>query len=137
MSPNVLISIGQLTHQSKTRLEIWSSGFKVKSIPRLDNDDAMKQGAEFMGEFFIFSVAGILVVWEYDKSKKKEKVKEEELNMKIGKIGGDVENRIKTLEGKILKLEETIVNMNNNQQDVNSNRISDIEQKLKRRSWLW
>lgn len=97
----------------------------------------MKQGAEFMGEFFIFSVAGILVVWEYDKSKKKEKVKEEDLNMKIGKIGGDVENRIKTLEGKILKLEETIVNMNNNQQDVNSNRISDIEQKLKRRSWLW
>jgi hypothetical protein len=64
---NILISVGQTTHALTTRMTILSAGYKVRSIQALEKEAALKQGAELIGEGFIFSVAGALVVWEYDK----------------------------------------------------------------------
>jgi uncharacterized Rmd1/YagE family protein len=134
----VLITIGQTTHNITTRMQIWSAGFKVKSIPELEKEVAMKQGSEFIGEFFIFSVAGSLVVWEYDKSKKKEVKKEEDMNRKIVDIKDGIEKRVDCLQVKIEKLEETIAMINNNIKHQNLGIQHDNGAVFKRRrGWLW
>ena len=64
---NILINVGQTTHALTTRMTILSAGYKVRSIQSLDKEAALAQGAELIGEAFLFSVAGALVIWEYDK----------------------------------------------------------------------
>ena len=64
----MLISIGQTSHSVTSRMQIWSAGYRVRSIKPLEEDKALKDGAEFVGESFIFLVSGTLVVWEYNRS---------------------------------------------------------------------
>ena len=67
LGKQILTSVGQTTHSVTTRMTIMSAGYKVRSIQPLDQEAALKQGADLIGEAFLFSVAGALVVWEYDK----------------------------------------------------------------------
>mmetsp|Transcript_6577 Transcript_6577/g.9612 ORF Transcript_6577/g.9612 Transcript_6577/m.9612 type:complete len:165 (+) Transcript_6577:84-578(+) len=76
LTQNILISVGQTSHVITTRMTIWSAGYKVRSIQALDNEKALSQGADFIGEAFIFGVGGGIVIWEYNKSKEKENKKE-------------------------------------------------------------
>lgn len=76
LTQNILISVGQASHVITTRMTIWSAGYKVRSIQALDNEKALSQGADFIGEAFIFGVGGGIVIWEYNKSKEKENKKE-------------------------------------------------------------
>jgi hypothetical protein len=73
----VLIGIGQASHQVSSRMTIWSAGYKVREIKPLEDENAMKTGAEFIGEFFILLVSGTTVVLEYNRSKAKDLEKEE------------------------------------------------------------
>lgn len=49
----------------------------MREIKPLEEESAMKTGAEFIGEFFILVVSGTTVVLEYNRSKAKDKEKEE------------------------------------------------------------
>jgi len=73
----MLIGIGQMTHSITTRLTVWSAGYKVTSIKPLESDEALKRGAEFLGESIVFLTAGGVIIWEYSSTKAKEKIKEE------------------------------------------------------------
>eukprot|EP01083_Nonionella_stella_P084836 234907_1 len=76
LTQNILILVGQTSHVITTRMTIWSAGYKVRSIQALDKEKALSQGADFIGEAFIFGVGGGIVIWEYNKSKEKENKKE-------------------------------------------------------------
>ena len=80
---------------------------------------------------FVFSVAGALVVWEYDKSKKKEKLKE----LKTEKEHQEQDDRIAKLEDRLVSLEDSIrANLNS---ILEQQRLS-VEPEIKRRrGWLW
>ena len=82
----LLIGIGQSTHSATSRMTIWSEGWKVRSIEPLKEEAALSAGADFIGESFIFLVAGGLVVWEYGRSYEKERLKEEKRRRKKWKI---------------------------------------------------
>lgn len=58
-------------------MTIWSAGYKVREIKPLEDENAMKTGAEFIGEAFILLVSGTTVVLEYNRSKAKDLEKEE------------------------------------------------------------
>lgn len=125
-------------------MTIWSAGYKVRSIPELESDAAMKQGADFIGEFFIFSVAGGLVVWEYDKSKKKELKKDEDAKQRILDVRLDVDKKLDKLQEKIDKLDEAIAIMNNNSMNNDNSQIQqqlvkavDDQTTKQRRGWFW
>jgi hypothetical protein len=47
---SILIGIGQFSHQVTSRMTIWSSGYRVRSINPLEEKEAMKAGADFIGE---------------------------------------------------------------------------------------
>ena len=65
---NILIGIGQTNHRITSRMQIWSAGYRVRSIKPLEDDVAMKDGAEFVGEAFIFGVSVTLLLVEYNRS---------------------------------------------------------------------
>lgn len=85
---NILVAIGQSTHSLTSRMKIWSEGYVVRSIKPLDRETAMTGGSEFVGEAFLFSVAGGLVVWEYNKKSRRGHGKESEGSSGDATCGG-------------------------------------------------
>ena len=75
----MLIGIGQTLHLLMSQLTIWSAGYKVRSITPLEEEQALRTGAEFVGEGLILLVSGGWLVWEYSSFKDKERSKEEAL----------------------------------------------------------
>lgn len=136
LTQNLLIIIGQTTHQITTRMTIWSAGYKVKNIQSLEKDKAVKQGADFIGEFFVFGVAGALVVWEYDKSKKKEVTKDQKVQRQIESVKIDMEIKIETLENKIDELEKLMRLIHDSLEE---ERQQEEWRRLqnRRKGWLW
>jgi len=139
----VLVVIGQTTHNVTTRMQIWSAGYKVKNIQQLEPEKAISQGAEFIGEFFIFSVAGSLVVWEYDKSKKKEVKKDLGVQNQIVDVRNSLDERLDALEKKLDRLEKSLVvlnesiNSNNEAQEQQQQVVENINVVKSRRGWFW
>ena len=72
-----------------------------------------------------------MVIWEYDRSKEKEKVKE----AKTQKLILDQANKVKQLEGRMTSLEDAIrVSMSNILEQQRNINEPDI---VKKRGWLW
>eukprot|EP00934_Nitzschia_sp_Nitz4_P000978 Nitzschia sp. Nitz4//scaffold206_size41850//21596//22437//NITZ4_007423-RA/size41850-processed-gene-0.52-mRNA-1//-1//CDS//3329541568//978//frame0 len=71
-----LIWVGQTNHALSSRMQIWSNGYKVRNIKPLEEEKALKDGAEFLGEAFLFSVSGAVVVFEYNRSNESAKAKD-------------------------------------------------------------
>jgi len=64
-------------------MTIWSEGFKVRSIPPLEENEAITRGADLLGEAIVFGVSVSVVVWEYNRSNEKAKAKEEKRLLEI------------------------------------------------------
>mmetsp|Transcript_8693 Transcript_8693/g.16567 ORF Transcript_8693/g.16567 Transcript_8693/m.16567 type:complete len:219 (-) Transcript_8693:183-839(-) len=62
----ILVTIGQSYHNITSRMTIWGAGYKVRSITPLDDKLAVKEGAELVGETFVFSVSIGWLLYEYN-----------------------------------------------------------------------
>ena len=111
ITKNMLINIGQTTHVISSRMTIWSAGYKVRSITPLDTEKALASGAEFFGESFIFFVSGVVLVWEYNRSKQSEKAKEEAKQAALKAEQAALRAKLHTLDLR-LKAVETVVKQN-------------------------
>lgn len=128
-------------------MTIWSQGFKVRSIKPLEPEDAMKRGAEFVGESFVFLVGGGVVVFEYSSSKQKEKKKEEARILQMKKENDDLERKLNALDARLKALEKVVVknrmqllqNAANNETAERSPTSEQISQRHKPGFWdfLW
>ena len=137
---NILIAIGQSTHRITTRMTIWSAGFKVKNIQPLEKEAALTGGAEFIGEFFIFAVAGSLVVFEYDKSKQKELKKDNALKEKMEnntRVASSLEQRLEKLEIELKQLEHSVHKKKKENKTSTGDEIRSNNTDKRRRGWLW
>jgi membrane protein involved in colicin uptake len=141
LSKGMLISLGQFTHRMTTRMTIWSAGYKVRSIQPLEKEAALAAGAEFVGEAFIFTVGGAVVVWEYDKSKEKERVKEEDNKMRERRQEErlhDLQTRMTDLEKRVTNniqnIEELLSILEQNQRQQQQQHDAEIKRK---KAWLW
>jgi len=106
---SLLVSLGQMTHTLSSRMKIWSEGYKVRSIAPIDKNDALGKGADLVGESFIFIVAGGLVVWEYEKGKEKERVKEKKKFAKVKAASDELQRKLVALDSRLMALEEVVV----------------------------
>jgi len=104
---SVLIQLGRTIHQITSRFTIWSSGFKVRSIKPLDRDKALNNGAEVLGEGFLLTVSGSLVVYEYQKSAHKNTLQKERIQQEkeahfraIYQLVAELQQRLDTIEAK-------------------------------------
>jgi optic atrophy 3 protein len=77
------IGFAQIYHRIEVSLQMKFLGHAARDIKRLDEERAVNMGAEILGEFFVFTVAGLALVAEYARSSNKEKAKDTELNRRF------------------------------------------------------
>ena len=106
MTRRALITFGQTTHAISTRMTIWSSGYKVRSITPLEEEVALVQGADLLSETFIFVVSGGIVVYEYHRSSEKERVKEAQRIKEITDEASLLQAELVSLDKRLEALEE-------------------------------
>lgn len=107
-SQRILISIGQSAHQLTSRMTIWSSGYKVRSISHLEDEKAMATGAEFVGEGFVLLVSGSIVVYEYNRSNQSAADKDREKQEKAKAERDALNASLKALDIRLQRLEKVV-----------------------------
>jgi hypothetical protein len=112
-SRGILINIGQTIHGLTSRLTIWSQGYKVLSIKQLEEEKALVQGAEFVGETFLLLVSGGLVLYEYNNSNEKARIKEENHRAETRAAQDELQAKLKAIDVR-LKALEVVVRSNSN-----------------------
>jgi len=108
VTQGALVSIGQATHQITSRLTIWSNGYKVRNVKPLESEEALKNGAELLGEGLIFFIGGAVVVWEYNNSKQKERTKEEKRHSEMQREADELQHKFHILDVRLRALEKVV-----------------------------
>lgn len=103
---SALIWVGQTSNSVTKRMTIWSSGYKVRSIAKVDEDTALSLGADLLSETFIFAVSGGIVVYEYNRSSEKEKKKEAARLQVIRDDATRLQAKLNSLDKRLVALEE-------------------------------
>lgn len=83
----------------------------MRSITPLETEKALADGADMVGETFIFGVSGGILVWEYNRTKEKEKAKEAEKIAKQKEENTSLRSKLHALDLR-LKAVETVVKEN-------------------------
>jgi len=89
-------------------MTIWSAGYRVRSITPLEEDKALKEGAEFIGETFILFVSGGWLVWEYNRGKEKERAKEEAKRAEAKAERDNLQAKLRALDLRLKALESVV-----------------------------
>mmetsp|Transcript_42807 Transcript_42807/g.75077 ORF Transcript_42807/g.75077 Transcript_42807/m.75077 type:complete len:163 (-) Transcript_42807:238-726(-) len=87
-------------------MTIWSSGYKVRSISKLEEGAAISQGADLLSESFLFAVSGGIMVYEYNRSSNKEKKKEAARLQTIRDDASRLQGKLVSLDKRLMALEE-------------------------------
>jgi len=106
---NLLVGIGQGTHAITSRMTIWSAGYKVRSIHPLEREDALSRGAEFVGESFIFLVAGTVLVLEYNRNREKERLLEQARHQELVQETEKLIRKLTALDERLVLIERNMV----------------------------
>lgn len=104
----ILIGIGQTNHAVTSRMTIWSAGYRVRSITPLEPEQAMKEGAELLGESIVFLVSGGAVVWEYNRSNEKARQKELKVREEARQQREALRAKMIALDKRLHALEEVV-----------------------------
>jgi optic atrophy 3 protein len=114
----MLIAIGQTTNSITSRMTIWSEGYTVRHIRPLEESVALNNGADFVGESFILLVSCGTVIWEYNRTSDKARIKDEQLRA-AAKAERDalqanfvaLDTRLKALEDVVQYNSQSILNI--------------------------
>ena len=87
-------------------MTIWSSGYKVRSISKLDEETALSRGADLLSEAIVFSVAAGVTTYEYLRSSEKSQKKEEAQLQKIRDDAAKLQAKLNSLDKRLVALEE-------------------------------
>lgn len=108
----ICISIAQNNHSLEHRLKLRFLDYDSKAIPQpLSESRAVQAGADFISEFFLFVVAGTVVIAEGVRGRLSSNAKTEELNEKLTSLKNGIEScqeQIKNLEETQEKIRDTI-----------------------------
>jgi hypothetical protein len=117
MTRSWLIWVGQTAHATTTRMTIWSSGYKVRSISKIEDEAALSRGADLLSESFIFSVSVAILMYEYNRSNVKEEKKRAAKMQLIRDNATKLQAKLDSLDKRLVSLEEYAkANRNDNDQ---------------------
>lgn len=100
------MKVGQTSHAITTRMTIWSSGYKVRSISKLEDEAALSRGADLLSEAIVFSVAAFVTTYEYLRSSESTKNKEEAKLQKIRADATKLQAKLNSIDKRLVALEE-------------------------------
>ncbi|KAJ3695249.1 hypothetical protein LUZ60_000626 [Juncus effusus] len=106
---NLIISLAQANHRLTTNLQrqIYGHATNVEIRP-LNEEKAVQNAVDLLGEIFVFSVAGGLVIFEVQRSARSEARKEESRRQEIEGIKqneDDLSKELESLKQRINELE--------------------------------
>ena len=87
-------------------MTIWSSGYKVRSISKLEDEAALSRGADLLSEAIVFGVAATVTTYEYLRSSESSKKKEEAQLQKIRDDATKLQAKLNSLDKRLVALEE-------------------------------
>lgn len=83
-------------------------GHRVRSVSALEEEKAMKEGAELFGETFILGVSVTILLWEYNRGKEKERIAEEKQQSKATEERKALQAQLHTLDIRLNALEKAV-----------------------------
>ncbi|KAL2632113.1 hypothetical protein R1flu_016799 [Riccia fluitans] len=94
-----IINFAQANHKFQVNLQrrIYGHATNVEIRP-LDEEKAVQAASDFLGEFFVFSIGGGLLVFEFQRSARSEARKEEARKQEIEGLRAEVVDLTKRLE---------------------------------------
>jgi hypothetical protein len=102
--PNMMrtcLYVGQFTYQITARINLLAQGgIKVLKINPLPEEDALSRGVNFLSECFVFTVAGTIIIIEYNRSETKSAIK----SKKDAEREADFLSRLGSLESQLAEL---------------------------------
>lgn len=104
----LLVGIGQTSHSLTSRLTIWSAGYKVRSIKPLDDEAALKLGAEFIGEGFLLTVSAGWLLYEWNSANEKAAAKAEEQRAAAKAERADLGRKLHAIDVRLQALEDYV-----------------------------
>lgn len=102
----VCINIAQTVHSTDLKLRMSLLGEKKIKIRPLNDKKAIENGANFISEFFIFSVAGSLIMYESYRSRKKAADQRDALADDISALQDEIEYIKKKLSEYNLRFDD-------------------------------
>ena len=108
VTKRLLIGIGQTSHLVTSRMQIWSAGYRVRSIKPLEPEKELKNGAELVGETFIFMVSGGIVIWEYNRSQESNKQKQAKAVAKQKAENAALQAKLHALDVRLKAVEKVV-----------------------------
>lgn len=103
------IKIAQTIHHTDLRLRMSLLNEKKIKIRPLNDNKAIENGATFISEFFIFSVAGSLIFYESYRSRKKASDERDALSDDIAALQSEIEYIKDKLDTYNIKLDDYIL----------------------------
>nr|XP_043624764.1 OPA3-like protein [Erigeron canadensis] len=105
-----IINVAQLNHRFKTKLQRRIYGHAIDAAIRpLNEEKAVQAAADMLGELFVFTVAGIAVILEVQRSSKaearKEAMRRQELEA-LRQRDEDLAREVEMLKCKITEIEQ-------------------------------
>ncbi|XP_071162799.1 optic atrophy 3 protein homolog [Mytilus edulis] len=117
---SVIVLIAQKYHSMDFTSQRKLLGFgRQTPIEPLSTDEAMNLGTTLLGEFLVYGVSILFLSYEYNRSLKNEKLKEEKRKDEIGKLQKEVHEYgliTEDLKGQMFKLQGYIFEGRNSQQ---------------------
>jgi optic atrophy 3 protein len=108
VTQRLLRGIGETSHQITSRLTIWSAGYRVRNVKALEAEKALHDGAELLGEGFIFLFTGTYLVYEYNKSNEKSKEKEAAQKVVLLQERQELLSHIESLSNRLNQVETAL-----------------------------
>ena len=88
------------------RLSILSSGYSIRSVPNPSKSKALQKGSDIFGETVVLTVAGTIIVLEYNMSAAKTKRKEEEKFKSMLRADVEIKTEIAVLKERLDRMEK-------------------------------
>mmetsp|Transcript_29353 Transcript_29353/g.48508 ORF Transcript_29353/g.48508 Transcript_29353/m.48508 type:complete len:206 (-) Transcript_29353:327-944(-) len=104
----IVKGIGEGTNQVTGRMTMLSLGYTFRSVTPLNDEKAMKAGADFIGEAVVVGVSAGIVIWEYDRSTQSNKRKEDKRRAATKAERDALQAKLVTLDVRLKALEEVV-----------------------------
>lgn len=89
-------------------MTIWSAGYTVRHIKPLEEEAALKQGAEFVGESFILIVSMGVLLYEYNQASIKSAAKERQVQELHQSERDELQAKLHALHVRVQALESVV-----------------------------
>ncbi len=104
----ICTATGQHFNYVMSRVTVFANGYKFIGVKPLTEEEALKTGVELISETIVFLIAAGIVVFEYDRSERKNALKAEKAAIKERIEKEILESRLSKIESEIIQLKEEL-----------------------------